>query len=65
VFHADVAAERPGLRRVLAGHCGQLQQVWLCAHAELRRSASMRVVWERLANRLRARLLRTNLDAAT
>jgi DNA-binding transcriptional LysR family regulator len=56
VFLADVAAERPGLRRVLAGQFGQPQQVWLCAHAELRRSASMRVVWQRLASRLRARL---------
>ncbi|MBP6903463.1 MAG: LysR family transcriptional regulator [Burkholderiaceae bacterium] len=56
VFLADVAAERPGLRRVLAGQFGQPQQVWLCAHAELRRSASMRVVWERLESRLRARL---------
>jgi DNA-binding transcriptional LysR family regulator len=56
VFLADVAAERSGLRRVLAGRFGQPQQVWLCAHAELRRSASMRVVWERLESRLRARL---------
>jgi DNA-binding transcriptional LysR family regulator len=56
VFLADVAAERPSLRRVLAGQFGQPQQVWLCAHAELRRSASMRVVWERLECRLRARL---------
>lgn len=56
VFLADVAAERPGLRRVLADRFGQPQQVWLCAHAELRRSASMRVVWERLESRLRARL---------
>jgi DNA-binding transcriptional LysR family regulator len=56
VFLADVAAERPGLRRVLAGHFGQAQHVWLCAHAELRRSASMRVVWERLESRLRQRL---------
>lgn len=56
VFLADVAAERPGLRRVLAGQFGQPQQVWLCAHAELRRSAAMRVVWERLEQRLRARL---------
>jgi DNA-binding transcriptional LysR family regulator len=56
VFLADVAAERPGLRRVLADRFGQPQQVWLCAHTELRRSASMRVVWERLESRLRARL---------
>jgi len=56
VFLADVADERPGLRRVLADRFGQPQQVWLCAHAELRRSTSMRVVWERLESRLRARL---------
>ncbi|MFN7726333.1 MAG: LysR family transcriptional regulator [Rubrivivax sp.] len=56
VFLADVAAERPGLRRVLAHQFGQPQPVWLCAHAELRRSASMRVVWARLEQRLRARL---------
>lgn len=56
VFLADVAADRPGLRRVLADQFGQSQSVWLCAHAELRRSASMQVVWERLESRLRARL---------
>lgn len=56
VFLADVAAERPGLRRVLASRFGLPQQVWLCAHAELRRSASMRVVWARLESRLQARL---------
>jgi DNA-binding transcriptional LysR family regulator len=58
VFLTDVAAERPGLRRVLAERFGQPQEVWLCAHAELRRSASMRAVWERLESRLRARLAR-------
>jgi DNA-binding transcriptional LysR family regulator len=56
VFLADVAAQRPGLRRVLAQQFGQKQEVWLCAHAELRRSASMRFVWARLEAALRARL---------
>jgi hypothetical protein len=56
VFLTDVAAERPGLRRVLADRFGQPQQVWLCAHVELGRSSSMRVVWERLESRLRVRL---------
>lgn len=60
VFLADVAAERPGLRRVLESQFGQTQQIWLCAHAELRRSASMRVVWERLESRLRLRLAAHN-----
>lgn len=58
VYLADVAAERPGLHRVLADRFGQPQQVWLCAHAELRRSASMRLVWDRLESRLRQRLVR-------
>lgn len=55
-YLADVAAERPGLRRVLADRFGLVQEVWLCAHAELRRSASMRFVWARLEAALRARL---------
>jgi DNA-binding transcriptional LysR family regulator len=56
VYLADVAATRPGLRRVLADRFGQAQEVWLCAHPELRRSASMRYVWDRLEQALRARL---------
>jgi DNA-binding transcriptional LysR family regulator len=55
-FLSDVAAQRPGLRRILADRFGQRQQVWLCAHAELRRSASMRFVWDRLERSLRRRL---------
>lgn len=58
VYLADVAATRPGLRRILANRFGQPQEVWLCAHDELRRSASMRFVWERLEQALRARLSR-------
>jgi DNA-binding transcriptional LysR family regulator len=56
VYLTDVAAERPGLRRVLADRFGLEQEVWLCAHPELRRSASMRFVWSRLEQALRARL---------
>ena len=56
VYLADVAAGRPGLRRVLADRFGLPQEVWLCAHPELRRSASMRFVWGRLEQALRARL---------
>lgn len=56
VYLADVAAERPGLRRVLADRFGLRQEVWLCAHPDLRRSASMRFVWDRLEQALRARL---------
>jgi len=52
----DVAAQRPGLTRVLADQFGQRQEVWLCAHDELRRSASMRFVWDRLEQALRQRL---------
>ena len=56
VYLVDVAAQRPGLRRILADRFGQVQEVWLCAHAELRRSASMRFVWTRLEQALRGRL---------
>ena len=55
-YLVDVAAERPGLKRVLASRFGQPQEVWLCAHPELRRSASMRFVWGHLETALRERL---------
>ncbi|MFN8837423.1 MAG: LysR family transcriptional regulator [Burkholderiales bacterium] len=55
-YLVDVAAAKPCLRRVLAERFGQKQEVWLCAHDELRRSASMRYVWSRLEQTLRARL---------
>ena len=42
-YLADVAATRPGLRRILADRFGQVQEVWLCAHDELRRSTSRRL----------------------
>ena len=56
VYLVDVAAALPGLRRILAHRFGQPQEVWLCAHPELRRSASMRFVWDRLEQALRQRL---------
>jgi DNA-binding transcriptional LysR family regulator len=55
-YLVDVASERPGLKRILADRFGQPQEVWLCAHPELRRSAAMRFVWGHLDNALRARL---------
>lgn len=58
VYLRDVADERPGLQRILADRFGAVQPVWLCAHPELRRSASMRAVWDRLEQALRARLNR-------
>ncbi len=55
MYFVDIAAERPGLRRVLAHRVGLKQEVWLCAHDELRRSRRMRLVWERLGDALEAR----------
>ncbi len=55
-YLVDVAAERPGLKRILPEQFGQTQEVWLCAHPELRRSAAMRYVWGHLEVALRARL---------
>jgi DNA-binding transcriptional LysR family regulator len=55
-YLVDVAATHPCLRRVLADRFSQKQEVWLCAHDELRRSASMRYVWNQLEQALRARL---------
>ncbi len=55
MYFVDIAAERPGLRRVLAAQVGLPQEVWLCAHDELRRSRRMRLVWEWLGDGLEAR----------
>lgn len=55
MYFVDIAAERPGLRRVLADRIRLKQEVWLCAHDELRRSRRMRFVWERLGEGLAAR----------
>jgi DNA-binding transcriptional LysR family regulator len=54
-YFVDIAAERPGLRRVLRDHVGLKQEVWLCAHDELRRSRRMRYVWDALGAALEAR----------
>ncbi len=59
MYFVDIAAERPGLRRVLADRVGLKQEVWLCAHDELRRSRRMRLVWERLGDGLEARFAAT------
>ncbi len=55
MYFVDIAAERPGLRRVLADRVGLKQEVWLCAHDELRRSRRMRYVWDQLGESLEAR----------
>jgi hypothetical protein len=39
----------------LADRIGIKQEVWLCAHNELRRSRRMRYVWDRLGESLEAR----------
>jgi DNA-binding transcriptional LysR family regulator len=56
IYPIDIAAERPGLRRVLADQISQPLEVWLCAHDELRRSRRMRCVWDFLLDALEARL---------
>lgn len=58
MYFVDIARERPGLRRVLADRVGVKQEVWLCAHNELRRSRRMRYVWDRLGELLEARFSR-------
>ena len=56
MMQTDIAATRPGLRRVLADQVELVQPVWLCAHDELRRSLRMRYVWDRLKEGIEARL---------
>ena len=51
-----IAANRPGLRRVLASQVGFANEVWLCAHDDLRRSSRMRLVWQHLGDALEALL---------
>jgi DNA-binding transcriptional LysR family regulator len=55
MIFVDIAPQFPKLRRVLADRVGLKQEVWLCAHEELNRSARMRFVWDRLAEALKAR----------
>ncbi len=56
MYFVDIASNRPGLKRVLANRVRLTQEVWLCAHDELKRSARMRFVWDRLGDALAARL---------
>ena len=56
MLELDVAASRPNLKRVLREKVGLKQEVWLCAHEELRRSSRMRFVWDRLGAALEERL---------
>jgi DNA-binding transcriptional LysR family regulator len=53
----DIAEKNPHLVRVLADRISLKQEVWLCAHEELRRSARMRYVWEQLEQSLRQRYI--------
>jgi DNA-binding transcriptional LysR family regulator len=55
MYFVDLAAAVPGLKRVLADEVALRQEVWLCAHDELKRSARMRYVWDRLADALSSR----------
>ncbi len=55
-LHVDIAAQRPGLVRVLEEQVGLPEELWLCAHDELRRSRRMRYVWDHLGDALEARL---------
>ncbi len=55
MYFCDIAAQRPGLRRVLASHVSLKQELWICAHDELRRSHRMRRVWDHLGDALEAR----------
>jgi DNA-binding transcriptional LysR family regulator len=56
IYFCDIAAERPGLRRVLAHQVSMKQELWICAHDELRRSHRMRRVWDHLGDALEARM---------
>lgn len=55
MMFADIAKLSPELVPVLQDRVGRKQEIWLCAHEELRRSRAMRFVWERLEEGLRAR----------
>jgi DNA-binding transcriptional LysR family regulator len=55
MMFTDIAKDRPQLKRVLADRISLKQEVWLCAHEELKRSARMRYVWEHLESALRRR----------
>jgi DNA-binding transcriptional LysR family regulator len=55
MYCVDIAATIPGLKRIFEKEVSLPLEVWLCAHDELKRSARMRLVWERLASELSAR----------
>jgi len=55
MFFVDIAQQRPWLRRVLPNRVRLPQEVWLCAHDEVRRSNRMRLVWDCLASALEER----------
>jgi DNA-binding transcriptional LysR family regulator len=56
MMFVDVAKNYPDLKRILADQVVIPQEVWLCAHDELRRSAAMRLVWDCLEQGLRGYL---------
>jgi DNA-binding transcriptional LysR family regulator len=60
MMFVDIAKTKPQLKRVLADRINLKQEVWLCAHEELKRSPRMRLVWEQLEVSLRARLSQNN-----
>jgi DNA-binding transcriptional LysR family regulator len=60
MMFVDIAKTKPQLKRVLADRINLKQEVWLCAHEELKRSPRMRLVWEQLEVSLRARFSATN-----
>ena len=43
MYCVDIAAQIPGLKRILSKEISLPLEVWLCAHDELKRSARMRV----------------------
>jgi DNA-binding transcriptional LysR family regulator len=55
MYCVDIAANIPGLKRILEKEVSLPLEVWLCAHDELKRSARMRYVWERLSSELSVR----------
>jgi DNA-binding transcriptional LysR family regulator len=59
MMFVDIAKTKPQLKRILADRINLKQEVWLCAHEELRRSPRMRLVWEQLEVSLRARFAST------
>jgi DNA-binding transcriptional LysR family regulator len=60
MMFVDIAKTKPQLKRVLADRINLKQEVWLCAHEELKRSPRMRLVWEQLEVSLRARFSANN-----